>query len=112
MSAALLDRYVSWYVPDRAGRRAASPLHRRLHGLPPTLVTAAGLDPLRTDSRALADAIDQAGTDVTFVEYPGASHGFATFATTMAGHARGTQASFLAEHLAAAVPTNETGAPR
>ncbi len=112
MSAALLDRYVSWYVPDPAGRRAASPLHGPLDGLPPTLVTAAGRDPLRIDSRALADAIDEAGNDATFVEYPGASHGFATFATTMAGHARRTQASFLAEHLAAALPTTETGALR
>ncbi len=112
VSAALLDRYVSWYVPDRADRRAASPLHRRLHSLPPTLVTTAGLDPLRRDSRALADALDEAGNDVTFVEYPGASHGFATFATTMAEHARGTQASFLTEHLVAAVPTTEIGAPR
>ncbi len=108
LSPAQLARYVEWFAPEGHHRRAASPLHLDLRGLAPMLVTAAGADPLGIESGLLASAAEESGVHVTFVEYPGASHGFATFETTMARGALGTQARFLAHHLTA----DTTGAPR
>ena len=46
--------------------------------LPPTLVVAAGQDPLRDDALRYADALEQAGVPVHRVVYPDAIHGFAS----------------------------------
>ena len=50
-----------------------------LAGLPPVFVTAAGLDPLRDDSRALAMRLRRAGNDVVYEEYPQVLHSFLHF---------------------------------
>ena len=50
-----------------------------LAGLPPVFVAAAGLDPLRDDSRALARTLQRAGNDVRFEEYPHVLHSFLHF---------------------------------
>ena len=47
-------------------------------GLPPTLVVAAGQDPLRDDALRYADALEEAGVPVRRVTYPDAIHGFAS----------------------------------
>ena len=94
----LLARYVDWFVPEADRRAAASPGHASLGGLPPLLVTAAGLDPLRDDSLRLAAAAEAAGVDVTLLDQPGASHAFATFDTAMARHAGDVRARFVAAH--------------
>jgi len=46
--------------------------------LPPTLVVAAGQDPLRDDALRYADALAAAGVPVRRVVYPEAIHGFAS----------------------------------
>lgn len=94
----LLARYVDWFVPERERRTAASPGLAILGGLPPLLVTAAGLDPLRDDSLRLAAAAEAADVDVTLLDQPGASHAFATFDTAVARHAGGVRAHFVAAH--------------
>lgn len=94
----LLARYVDWFVPEVGRRAAASPGRAALGGLPPVLVTAAGLDPLRDDSLRLAADAEAAGVDVTLLDQPGASHGFATFDTAMARHAGDVRARFVAAH--------------
>lgn len=56
-----------------------SPLHASdKSGLPPTLVVAAGQDPLRDDALRYADALAAAGVPVRRVVYPDAIHGFAS----------------------------------
>ncbi|WP_375425229.1 alpha/beta hydrolase [uncultured Friedmanniella sp.] len=56
-----------------------SPLHASDHSdLPPTLVVAAGQDPLRDDALRYADALEGAGVRVRRVVYPDAIHGFAS----------------------------------
>ncbi|MBR7503799.1 alpha/beta hydrolase fold domain-containing protein, partial [Mycobacterium tuberculosis] len=72
-----------------------------LHGLPPTFIAAAGLDPLRDDSRALAALLRRAGTDVEFVEYPQVLHSFLHFGRMLdeANAALGAAASFAASRL-------------
>lgn len=94
----LLARYVDWFVPEGDRRAAASPGLAALGRLPPLLVTAAGLDPLRSDSLRLAAAAEAAGVDVTLLDQPGASHAFATFDTAMARHAGDVRARFVAAH--------------
>jgi acetyl esterase/lipase/DNA-binding GntR family transcriptional regulator len=53
-----------------------SPLHADLTGLPPFLVTAAGLDPLRDDSVRLAQRLLGTDTPFEFKTYEGVVHGF------------------------------------
>ena len=56
-----------------------SPLHAPdKTDLPPTLVVAAGQDPLRDDALRYADALQEAGVPVRRVVYPDAIHGFAS----------------------------------
>lgn len=83
---------------------AASPyvdhLGADLGGLPPTFVAAAGLDPLRDDSRALAALLRRAGTEVEFVEYPHVLHSFLHFGRMLdeANAALASAADFAASH--------------
>ena len=80
-----LDWFGRRYVPqgrpdslDPADPRV-SPLHAPDHtDLPPTLVIAAGQDPLHDDAARYADALSRAGVPVRRVLYPEAIHGFAS----------------------------------
>ncbi|MEM9622804.1 MAG: alpha/beta hydrolase [Pseudomonadota bacterium] len=70
------------YCPDAQQRAEAyaSPLRASdLGQLPPALVMTAEFDPLRDEGKAYADALDAAGTEATYVCYPGLVHDF--FAT-------------------------------
>ncbi|HEY0624268.1 alpha/beta hydrolase [Sphingomonas sp.] len=44
--------------------------------MPPTLVAAAGFDPLRDSDRAYAAALKKAGVQTVYLEYPSLRHGF------------------------------------
>lgn len=71
--------YRAHYLAD--GRYAemhprVSPLVADLHGLPPMLITAAGLDPLRDDSVELVKRLTDAGGTFEFKVYEGVLHGF------------------------------------
>src|SRR3546814_12850087 len=44
--------------------------------MPPTLVAAAGFDPLRDSDRAYADALKKAGVHTVYLEYSSLPHGF------------------------------------
>ncbi|HEY0315067.1 MAG TPA: alpha/beta hydrolase [Sphingomonas sp.] len=63
------------YRPDVADWRG-SPMIADLAGLPPALVTTAGLDPIRDQGRAYAAALARAGVPVSFREARGNIHGF------------------------------------
>ena len=60
-----------------------SPLRADLSGLPPLLVTAAGLDPLRDDSVRLAQKLSTTDTRFDFKTYPGVIHGFMQMASVL-----------------------------
>lgn len=75
----LTEESIRWfgesYAPDPAHWRG-SPMVAALAGLPPALVTTAGLDPIRDQGRAYAAGLAKAGVPVSFVEARGNIHGF------------------------------------
>ena len=73
---------MSWYWEHFLGGRPATPLIARA-GLPPAYVLTAGFDPLRDEGRAYADALEQAGVPVEWVEHAGQIHGFVRMTAVM-----------------------------
>lgn len=68
---------------DEAGRQSpdVSPLYADLHGMPPALFVAGDLDPLRDDSRLMAEAWP---TDADLLQVPLGPHGFIHFGGSLA----------------------------
>ncbi|GAB3102248.1 alpha/beta hydrolase [Pseudomaricurvus hydrocarbonicus] len=67
-----------FYAADPNSLRA-SPLLADLHGLPPTVLVTASLDPLRDQGRAYAAKLIEAGVPTSYYEAKGNIHGFATY---------------------------------
>lgn len=65
------------YAPQLGDWRHETQL-RGAHGLPPTAIITASLDPLRDQGRALAAALASQGIDSIYLEARGTIHGFAT----------------------------------
>lgn len=51
-------------------------VHANLQGLPPATVITAQIDPLRSEGKALADGLRNAGLEVDYKNYDGAAHEF------------------------------------
>lgn len=75
LSAGSLDWFEQCYAGDPRDWRYA-PLVKDQSGMPPTLVTTAGLDPIRDQGRAYAAACVQAGVRTIYIEAEGTVHGF------------------------------------
>lgn len=83
------------YVPGGGTRRRdplVAPLRGALHDLPPALVVAAGLDPLKDENWAYADKLRRAGIHVQAAEYPNVEHGFVQFFKDSVNQPMGEQA--------------------
>jgi acetyl esterase len=82
LGAAALDFFMSLYLREKADRAnpLVSPVLADLSGFPPAFIAIAGIDPLRDDSRELADKLRVAGVVVEAREYAGVLHGFTQFA--------------------------------
>jgi acetyl esterase len=85
---ALWAMYLS--SPADAADPRAVPLRADLAGLPPALLIAGGLDPLRDDSRQMASRLIAAGGHVDYREYPGVIHGFMSMTRDLAITRRAT----------------------
>ncbi|MFN3668426.1 MAG: alpha/beta hydrolase [Brevundimonas sp.] len=89
-------------TPDRdeAGRRSPdiSPLYADLHRLPPAIFVSGDLDPLRDDSRLMAEAWPG---DAELLVLPLAPHGFIHFGGPLAARAQKEIRAWLDQRLAA-----------
>jgi acetyl esterase len=98
-----VDWFWSQYLADFAQRDnpLAAPLHADLHGLPPQLLVAAGLDCLKDDSIVLARRLREAGIPATLSVYDGVPHSFAQMSARLepADRAVGEAAAALRFHL-------------
>ncbi|WP_062225977.1 alpha/beta hydrolase [Aureimonas frigidaquae] len=76
-----MQRYWDWYLPDVAERHAplAAPARASeaaLKRLPPLHLSAAGVDPLLSDSIVFAERLAAVGRDETLTIHSGVTHGF------------------------------------
>lgn len=60
-------------------------LDQDLKGMPPTVVSGAGFDPLRDEGRLYADRLESAGVLTRYLLYPSLSHAFLSFAGVIDG---------------------------
>lgn len=77
----LTKEAMAWFDAAYAitpGDWRGAPLHTDHHGMPPTVVLTAGLDPLRDQGRAYAAALIGAGVPTIYREAAGNIHGFVT----------------------------------
>ncbi|GIF73443.1 alpha/beta hydrolase [Asanoa siamensis] len=82
------------YLPGATAPVHAAPLRAgSLAGLPPTLLVAAGRDPLRHDAAAYAERLE----DARYVEYADTPHAFLNFCAVLSAgdHAIGVISEFL-----------------
>jgi acetyl esterase len=75
LSTLSMDWFEDCYCADPNDWRY-SPLMKSQKGMPPTLVTTAGLDPIRDQGRAYAAACIEAGVRTIYIEAEGTVHGF------------------------------------
>ena len=75
----LTEESMDWFENSYSGPKGDwrySPLLKGCEGLPPTLVTTAGLDPIRDQGRAYAARCTEAGVETIYLEAEGTIHGF------------------------------------
>jgi acetyl esterase len=77
LTRSLMAWFDGHYAPKLGDWRHETGL-RGTHGLPPTALITASLDPLRDQGRALAAALASDGIDTAYLEARGNIHGFAT----------------------------------
>ncbi len=87
LSRANMGMYWDLYCPDVNQRASFSVAPARapeanLKTLRRPFLLAAGLDPLRDDSRRMRDVLLAAGVDTVYSEYPRANHGFCHLSAT------------------------------
>ncbi|MBI1346051.1 alpha/beta hydrolase fold domain-containing protein [bacterium] len=78
LTASQMKWFWNHYCPDLAQRFEpyASPIRGDLSGLPSALVLTAEYDPLRDEGDAYALALQEAGVDTIWQQYPGMIHAF------------------------------------
>ncbi|KAI9745056.1 MAG: hypothetical protein M1818_001334 [Claussenomyces sp. TS43310] len=77
VDSAKMNWFWHQYLPNAEADARASPLlASSLQHLPPALVQIAGMDPLRDEGIAYAEALQASGVPVTLKIYPGMPHAF------------------------------------
>ncbi|GAA0402660.1 alpha/beta hydrolase [Acrocarpospora corrugata] len=90
LDSSLEEWYEAQYLAGQPVTPYAAPLRAQtVEGLPPALILGAGRDPLRDEAREYAGRLDQAGVDVSYLEYEDTMHAFLNFpgALSAAGQA-------------------------
>ncbi|KAH8896920.1 lipase esterase family protein [Thozetella sp. PMI_491] len=77
LSSARMQKFWGYYLPSAEADPKANPLlAKSFAGLPPALIQVAGMDPLRDEGLAYAEALKDNGVDVSLKIYPGLPHAF------------------------------------
>ncbi|OZD12092.1 MULTISPECIES: alpha/beta hydrolase [Nocardiaceae] len=79
LSTKTLNWYLAHYIPkksDRSDIRFAPLCDDQFASLPPSVIAAAGYDPLRDDARMYAHRLRTSGTPVMFLEFETLNHAF------------------------------------
>jgi acetyl esterase/lipase len=78
LNKAMLPWFLDKYAPDEKARSdpRLDVLSAELHGLPPTTVITAEIDPLRSEGEALVEQLGRAGVRVAHRNYRGVTHEF------------------------------------
>ena len=77
LTGAAMTWFTQQYAPDDNDPRNV-PMLGDCSNTPPTVICAAGLDPLRDSGREYAAHLVQLGTEVSYFEFSGIIHGFTT----------------------------------
>ena len=93
-----MDWFMGCYAPV-AGEARAYPIHGNHAASPPTVLTTAGLDPLRDQGRRYAAALIQAGVECHYMEMKGIVHGFVNLRKAVPSAQADTHAIFKAMKL-------------
>jgi acetyl esterase len=101
------------YVPDVARRAEplVSPLHARLHGLPPSFLAVASHDALYDENLAFAAKLGAAGVAVELKVYPGTIHGFLEAAAAVDAAVAHRAVADIGRFLAAALGGRAAASP-
>lgn len=87
LTRAKMQRFWNWYAPEEVRHLpAVAPLQAddtQLRALPPLYLNAAGLDPLRSETEALAGRLGALGRNDQFDLFPGVVHGFMQMASIL-----------------------------
>lgn len=87
---------MAWFVkqylntPEEAKDPRINLIEADLHGLPPTTIITAEIDPLRSEGKTLADRMKKAGNKVEYKNYSGVTHEFFGMAAVV-GDAKNAQ---------------------
>lgn len=81
LGVAALERYAKAYTPELGDRRhpRVAPILRAVDRLPPSLIVAAGCDPLLDDSIQMHARYQEAGSPASLVVYDGIAHGYLAY---------------------------------
>lgn len=94
LTAASIRDYLALYAPD-PDDPLGSPIDAPdLAGLPPTLLTVAGFDPLRDEGLTFADRLRAAGVPTDVLDEPGLTHGYLQYDGLVDEAARANQRLF------------------
>lgn len=97
LTATMMKAYWEAYLAGTAhplDPRASPAREPNLWGLPPTVLVAAGLDPLRDESRDLAVRLIDAGVDLTYLPNAGLTHAFLHYANRVPSAGTAVDAAF------------------
>lgn len=94
LDVADLREWVSWWAPE--AHAVPDPLHFALEGMPPALIVAAGLDPLRDGAVRYAERLRAAGVGAELRVEPGLVHNHPMYAQ-LARSAERAYAGFLTD---------------
>lgn len=95
LDKAAMDWFTACYAPE-SGNPRAYPILSDHSATPPSVVITAGLDPIRDSGRLYAQALVEAGREVTFLERPGIIHGFVNMRKALPSTAGDMAAIFAA----------------